>query len=84
MNRNTKQRQLVLELVQNSRTHPTADEVYEMARRSSPNISRGTVYRNLGVLVEMGMLRRLSLSEGPDRFDSVLQAHYHFDFLLLI
>lgn len=76
MNR-TKQRELILQTVQNSRLHPTADDVYRIVREKMPNISLGTVYRNLGLLCEIGQLRKISISGEPDRFDRVDDWHDH-------
>lgn len=78
MMRNTKQRQLVLGLVTDYGTHPTADEIYEQARDRDPRISRGTVYRNLNVLSEAGEIRKLNMPTGPDHFDCRMDNHYHF------
>jgi Fe2+ or Zn2+ uptake regulation protein len=78
MMRNTKQRQLILELVCSNHSHPTADEVYEDARKWNAHISKGTVYRNLGLLVEEGLLRRYRLGKDPDRYDPDLEEHSHF------
>lgn len=76
MNR-TKQRQLVYETVQNSFSHPTADDVFQSVRAAMPNISLGTVYRNLGVLVDMGMLRKIAVPGQPDHFDRMTEWHDH-------
>lgn len=76
--RNTPQRALVLRLVQNNCNHPTAEAVYEDARREDPHISRGTVYRNLNLLDELGEIRRLSMPGGADHFDNQTKNHYHF------
>lgn len=76
--RNTQQRQLVQELLENNYEHPTADEVYELARKKNPKISRGTVYRNLNALVKKGNLLKVALPVGPDHFDFETHKHYHF------
>ncbi|MDR2180185.1 MAG: transcriptional repressor [Synergistaceae bacterium] len=57
--------------------HPTAAEVYEEVRRNLPQISLGTVYRNLSLMAEEGELLRLSFPEAPDRFDPNVYEHYH-------
>jgi len=74
--RNTVQRSLVLNAVQHL-FHPTADEVYEYICADHPTVSRGTVYRNLHLLVELGRMRRVPVADGADRFDKTLSAHYH-------
>ena len=74
--RNTKQRSLVYETVQESRNHPTADEIYLRLRVAEPKISRGTVYRNLNLLTENGDVRHVAMPDA-DRFDWRTERHYH-------
>lgn len=76
--RNTKQRQLVLDTVRASTDHPVADTIYERARESDPSISKGTVYRNLNLLSELGEIRKLPMPFGADHYDFNLEKHYHF------
>jgi len=57
--------------------HPTAAEVYEKIRKAYPQISLGTVYRNLGLMADDGEILRLSFSGAPNRFDSKAHEHYH-------
>lgn len=76
--RNTPQRALILSIMKDNYSHPTADEIYELARMQDVHISRGTVYRNLNLLSEMNEIRRLSMPSGPDHFDCKLENHYHF------
>lgn len=73
----SKQRELVLQTVLENPIHPTAGTVYQQVRRKNPKISLGTVYRNLNVLSEMGMLRKISMPVGSDRFDGRLDDHDH-------
>ena len=56
--RNTIQRQLVIAAVRFLANHPTAEEVYDRITMEYPDISKGTVYRNLNSLVESGLLSR--------------------------
>ncbi len=58
--------------------HPTADVVYANIREEFPNISLGTVYRNLTLLSDRGQLLRLHLGDGVDHFDADTSPHYHF------
>ena len=74
--RNTKQRQLVLDTVKNRCDHPTADQIYLDVRTSNDRISRGTVYRNLNLLVDTGELLHVKVP-GTDRFDGRTEYHYH-------
>jgi Fur family ferric uptake transcriptional regulator len=75
--RMTKQRRVILEEVRRVRNHPTADEVYRSVRRRLPHVSLGTVYRNLDVLVRMGLIRALHFGYRSMRFDGTPEQHYH-------
>lgn len=75
--RNTIQGQLVLNAVIELANHPTADEVYNYVSKLHPNISKGTVYRNLNSLSEDGLLLKISVPDAADRFDQTTQKHYH-------
>jgi Fe2+ or Zn2+ uptake regulation protein len=57
--------------------HPSAYEVYEEIRKDYPQISLGTVYRNLGAMAQDGSVVRLSVSDMPDRFDNNTHEHFH-------
>lgn len=74
--RNTRQRQLVLDAVRELDDHPTADEVYLRVREKDGHVSRGTVYRNLHVLVESGDIISVKVS-GGERFDRRSDCHAH-------
>jgi Fur family ferric uptake transcriptional regulator len=73
----TRQRQVILEALQAVHTHPTGDEVYRLARRRLPHISLGTVYRNLEILSEAGLIRKLELGGTARRFDARTSEHHH-------
>ena len=73
----TKQRQLILEAVRATNSHPTADELFQMIRRKLPTISLATVYRNLNFLSEIGEIRKLAMPGMPDRFDWRMDPHDH-------
>lgn len=73
----SRQRELILETVCDFPVHPTADIVYETVRQKEPKISLGTVYRNLNQLAEYGMLLKLKMPTGGDRFDGRLDEHPH-------
>jgi len=78
MRRNTNQREAILKILINTRSHPTADDIYDEVREEIPNISKGTVYRNLKVLQEMGQVRELNLDGAKSRFEVAIAGHYHF------
>jgi Fur family ferric uptake transcriptional regulator len=73
----TKQRQVILDEVRRSHSHPTATEVYEKVRQQIPKISLGTVYRNLDRLAEVGKIRKLELGDKQKRYDGELAGHHH-------
>lgn len=75
--RYSKQRELVMQTVENLCDHPTAEEIYGEAIKDCPNLSLGTVYRNLNSLVEAGRVRRVSIPGQADRFDHTLPWHSH-------
>lgn len=75
--RNTIQCTLVFETVNKLKCHATADEVYEALVQEHPNISRGTVYRNLQRLCDTGKIRKIEVPCGADRFDHLCSEHYH-------
>ncbi len=75
--RMTPQRQILLEELCRKRWHPTADELYAVVREKMPRISLGTVYRNLEVLAEQGLIRKLDTGGHQKRFDGTAKPHYH-------
>lgn len=74
----SRQRERILKNLQSRRDHPTADMVYESVQVEEPNISLGTVYRNLSFLAENGQILKISTGIGPDHFDGFTEAHNHF------
>jgi Fur family ferric uptake transcriptional regulator/Fur family peroxide stress response transcriptional regulator len=75
--RNTIQCALVLEAVNKLSCHATADEVYNALVKEHPHISRGTVYRNLQRLSDLGEIRKREFPGSADRFDHLCSDHYH-------
>ena len=76
--RETKQRAAILKILRNTRSHPTADHIYDAVRQQIPNISKGTVYRNLQVLREDGAISELNLNGTLSRYEEKQDKHYHF------
>lgn len=76
--RMTKQRKAILKILKNTDIHPTADWIYEQVKKEIPNISLGTVYRNLNVLNEMGKIMILDYGSTYSRYDGNPKNHYHF------
>ncbi|MCI8402731.1 MAG: transcriptional repressor [Lachnospiraceae bacterium] len=72
----SRQREGIKEFLRHRTDHPTADTVYMNIRQIYPNISLGTVYRNLSLLAGQGEIQKIAC-EGADRFDAVTAPHYH-------
>lgn len=77
MEKNSKQRNEVLEVLKESYDHPTAEEVYNKLKEKNSTASRGTVYRNLNLLVEKGIIIKIPIKNGADRFDYMKDDHNH-------
>ena len=76
--RKSKQRNLILEVLRQTTSHPTAKWIYDRARTQFPGLSFGTVYRNLALLVKQGLVNRLDFGSSFDRFDARIAQHHHF------
>ena len=74
----SRQRESIKACLMNRHDHPTADALYASIREEFPNISLGTVYRNLSLLVELGEIAKISTGNSPDRFDCNTKPHSHF------
>ncbi|MBR6770889.1 MAG: transcriptional repressor [Lachnospiraceae bacterium] len=74
----SRQREVIKAFLYNTDKHPTADDVYVNIRKQYPNISLGTVYRNLTLLSDMGEIKRLRVGDGIDHFDADTSPHNHF------
>lgn len=72
------QREAILDVVRDSNVHPTAEWVYNQIRTIIPNISLGTVYRNLQQLSEAGLIRTHQFETGKMRYDGKIDHHFHF------
>ena len=77
LQRNTLQRQVILEELKRMTSHPTATELNEVTRRRVPRISLGTVYRNLELLAQNGVIQKLEFGGAEARFDGDAEKHYH-------
>lgn len=74
----SRQRESIKSCLMNRTDHPTADALYLSIREEFPNISLGTVYRNLNLLVELGEIIRFTCGDGSEHFDFTTDQHYHF------
>ena len=74
----SRQREFIKNSLAKRYDHPTADMLYTSIRKEFPNISLGTVYRNLNLLAEIGEIQKLNFGSGADHFDARTVPHYHF------
>lgn len=77
MNNYSRQRELVLEIIKNTQIHPTAEEIYSMVQGVDNKISKSTVYRNINILVDNNIIKKITMPTGPDRFDYLHNPHHH-------
>ena len=77
--RMTQQRRIILDKLRQTKSHPSADELYLMVRQVLPHISLGTVYRNLEMLQKMGLITKIELGGNQKRFDGNTVEHYHIN-----
>ena len=76
-NRQSKHRERILELLRSTDSHPTADWVYEQLKKEYPQLSLGTVYRNLTILLDKGLAKKIHFGSTYDRFEANTEPHYH-------
>lgn len=74
----SRQREAIVNFLKGRKDHPTADFIYRHIREDYPNISLGTVYRNLALLEELGMVAKISCNDGNEHYDPNVEPHYHF------
>lgn len=75
--RHSRQREAILALLHSTESHPTADWIYQECKKRFPNLSLGTVYRNLALLVEQGLVLRIQAGSTFDRYEARVTPHYH-------
>lgn len=76
--RNTIQKQIILDNIKKTKSHPTANELYEIIRKENPKIGQATVYRNLKTMAESGDIIILPLKNNINRYDGDTTLHNHF------
>jgi len=76
--RRSRQRESILELLKSTKTHPTASWIYDKLKIEFPRLSLGTVYRNLNILTEQGLIKKIDCGSTFDRFEANNHPHYHF------
>jgi Fur family transcriptional regulator, peroxide stress response regulator len=77
MSRKSEQREIILKTVKSTDIHPDADWIYQQVKKEIPDISLGTVYRNLKLLAGKGNIRQLDIDNGPSHFDGRTDLHHH-------
>ena len=75
--RMTKQRRMILDALSSSKSHPTAEAVYQMIEQAEGGVSLATVYRNLHLLAEEGIIKKVTTPHEADHFDAETGLHYH-------
>ncbi len=75
--RNTQQREIILDELRKVKTHPTAAILYGAVRKRIPSISLGTIYRNLDQLTKKGIINKIEIGGSEARFDGNIDKHYH-------
>ena len=75
--KHSRQRDAILNELRSRFDHPTAEELYFSLKKELPNLSLGTVYRNLSTMAEDGIIMKIE-GDGADRFDGNSANHYHF------
>lgn len=73
----SKQREEILNVLKNSKSHLTAEEIYSIVKKNNSTASRGTVYRNLNLLTGKSIIKRISICNGPDKYDFINKKHNH-------
>ena len=76
--KNSQKRNVIYDVLKNTKTHPTAEWVYMQVKPIIPNISLGTVYRNIAQFKEEGKLISVGVVNGQERFDADISPHTHF------
>lgn len=78
MEKKSKQREAILKILRGTKSHPTADWIYAEVRKEIPNVSLGTVYRNLKLLSERGDIKEIDIGGTMSRYDAYTYEHSHF------
>lgn len=75
--RQSAQRNRILEILKETKVHPTADWIYGELKKEFQKLSPGTVYRNLGILTDLGQIKKIGFGSTFDRYEANLSQHYH-------
>ena len=73
----TQQRMVILDAITQSKTHPTAENIYDGVRISNPTLSLATIYSTLDTLVDKGLVKKVLVKDGVMRYDAHTDSHNH-------
>ena len=76
--RYSKKREAILTAIRGTSCHPSAEWIYQQLRPRHPDLSLGTVYRNLAFFLEHGLVQSVGVVRGQERFDGIVTPHSHF------
>lgn len=76
--RHSHQRDMIYNYILSTKEHPSADMIYEVLKKEEPNLSLGTVYRNLNLLEQLGMIKKVTNVNNVERYDAMTEDHVHF------
>ena len=74
----SRQRERILGILQDTKNHPTASWVYDELKKDFMNLSMGTVYRNIKILLDQRLIQKIESGSSFDRYDGNTATHYHF------
>ena len=74
----SRQRERILDILRNTDQHPTASWLYDELKKDFKNLSMGTVYRNINILIDQKLIQKIEAGSSFDRFDANTELHYHF------
>ncbi len=75
--KHSKQRDALINILQNTKTHPSAEWLYNEVKKEFPNVSLATIYRNLNLLLANNQIVRLDIGSGTEHYDACCNSHYH-------
>jgi Fur family peroxide stress response transcriptional regulator len=78
MNNRSRQRDAIIRILRDTKSHPTAEWIYEQVKREIPNVGLATIYRNLRLLSAAGEISEIATTSGTNHFDGNAELHYHF------
>ncbi len=74
----SRQRQIILDTLEEYAVHPSADQLYDKVHEKDKSISKGTLYRNLNQLADLGIIKKIDGLDNSAHFDHNIHEHYHF------